>query len=367
MVTVTRLQHTAATLRIGFLILLFLWLTYSMCANAGIYTTAVQSAIAVCIGQIVPALYGFLILTGLLVRLNLHTLIGRPFRPIARHVFRMTDAEFCVFLVSQLAGYPVGVSMLRALYAQGKLTAPDAARLSLFCFGSGPAFLLSVFSMSVYGDVRPGLLIWGASSACNLLLAFLLRRKPDALPASCDPPRPTWSANALIGAAEDAAHALFRMCCLIVAFSIVTKAFAICGAEAAVVSWLSRMGLPTPIGEAFLMSTIEISRIAALPALDVCLPIGGALLSFGGLCVWMQLIVLGGEWFCKWKFLLCRILCALFTGIVCRFLAARMMVQTAVPVSRLQYRAQIPDRPFLSLLLLILSFFLLSHKKRLDK
>ena len=76
---------------------------------------AIRTGIQVCMLQIIPTLYGFLILTGVLLRMGLHQKLGRLFRPIAWHVLHMTEGEFAVFLCSQLAGYPVGVQLLTDL------------------------------------------------------------------------------------------------------------------------------------------------------------------------------------------------------------------------------------------------------------
>ena len=141
---------------------------------------AVREGIQLCLNQIIPSLYGFLILTGVLLRTGLHQRLGGLFRPFARHVLHMTEGEFSIFLCSQLAGYPVGVQMLSELVRQGEIPPRRAARLAGICFGSGPAFVLSLVGTCLYPHTPAGSLLLVSGILGNLILAILLRQdKPN--------------------------------------------------------------------------------------------------------------------------------------------------------------------------------------------
>ena len=180
---------------------------------------AIRTGIQVCMLQIIPSLYGFLILTGVLLRMGLHQKLGRLFRPIAWHVLHMTEGEFAVFLCSQLAGYPVGMQMLTDLVGQKEIPLRRAARLAGVCFGSGPAFVLSLVGTALYPNTPAGSLLFLSGMLANLILAILFRpEKPDAAAVPTMPVLPF--SLAVVSATRAAASGLCGMCGMILLFRL---------------------------------------------------------------------------------------------------------------------------------------------------
>ena len=288
---------------------------------------AIRTGIQVCMLQIIPSLYGFLILTGVLLRMGLHQKLGRLFRPIAWHVLHMTEGEFAVFLCSQLAGYPVGVQMLTDLVGQGEIPLRRAARLAGVCFGSGPAFVLSLVGTALYPNTPAGSLLFLSGMLANLILAILFRpEKPDAAAVPTMPVLP------------------FRL----------------------LLAPLPGL-LPDMLSadvKAGILSLLEISSITRMPVMQLSLlPVVCGLLSFGGICVFMQLLASGGNWMHKAEFLVMRLLAALLSAGLCRLAAPFWMRNAAVSVFAGTIHITQSATPLLPILLVLMTFMILSQKK----
>lgn len=325
---------------------------WALLEHSAAASEAIRQGIQVCMLQIVPSLYGFLILTGILLRMGLHQKLGRLFRPFALHLLHMTQGEFAVFLCSQLGGYPVGVQMLSDLVRQGEIPPRRAARLAGVCFGSGPAFVLSLVGTALYPGVPGGSLLFCCGMGANLILAVIFRpEKPDSPGAAPVPAMPL--SLAVVSATRSAASSLCSMCGMILLFRLLL----------APVPALLPDGLPESIQTGSL-SLLEISWITRMPPMQLTLlPLICGLLSFGGICVFMQLLTAGGSWFPKAGFLGMRLLAALLSAGLCRLAAPFWLRHAAVTVSAGAMRMTRSTTPLLPILLVLMTIMILSQKK----
>lgn len=313
---------------------------------------AVREGIQLCLNQIIPSLYGFLILTGVLLRTGLHQRLGGLFRPFARHVLHMTEGEFSIFLCSQLAGYPVGVQMLSELVRQGEIPPRRAARLAGICFGSGPAFVLSLVGTCLYPHTPAGSLLLVSGILGNLILAILLRQdKPNCHSAPAAVRMPL--SLALVNATRAAAVSLCSMCGMILLFRVLLVPLP--GLLPADMSPAAKTGM---------LSMLEISCITGMPPMQLqLLPLVSGLLSFGGICVFMQLLAAGGSWLNKGQFLGIRLGAAVLSAILCRLGAPFWMRHTAVSAFAGAFRMTRSSTPLLPILLVLMTIMILSQKK----
>ena len=93
------------------------------------------------------------------------------------------------------------------------------------------------------------------------------------------------------------------------------------------------------------------------------LPVVCGLLSFGGICVFMQLLASGGNWMHKAEFLAMRLLAALLSAGLCRLAAPFWMRNVAVSVFAGTIHITQSATPLLPILLVLMTFMILSQKK----
>lgn len=124
--------------------------------------------------KMIPTLLPFMILSGILIRLNLTEGVVRLAHPFLRFLFRTSPNGTYTLIMGFLCGFPMGARIVGELYAAGKLSKWEAERLLAFCNNIGPIYFLS-FAMPMLGIKKvsgPFLIMYGIP----LLYGFMLMR-----------------------------------------------------------------------------------------------------------------------------------------------------------------------------------------------
>ena len=277
------------------------------CADA--LKSGAREAITLCTELLIPSLFPFFVLSGLLIRLGLPELTARLFRRSAQKLFRLPPAGLSAFAVGIIAGYPLGAATLAELYRSGAITREEAERLLLFCNNTGPAFAVGVLGAGVFGSTRLGLLLYTVHVITALALGILLRAKKKTSPPSRvetvssgarGDAEPLSFSRALTESVFSALRSMATVCGNVLVFSSLLAAAESLGLLSAAVSLLCRVTPLTSEGSyALLFSLLELSNavsaLRALPLSPLSLSIAAFALGWGGACVQLQSVsVLGG-------------------------------------------------------------------------
>lgn len=107
---------------------------------------------------VLPSLFAFFIFTKILMQnnktMNIFSFLNKPFKKIY-------SCEFggYIFIMSVLAGYPVGASLISEFYEQNKLDLRQSKILCAFTSTSGPMFILGSVATSMVFNKTIGLVI----------------------------------------------------------------------------------------------------------------------------------------------------------------------------------------------------------------
>lgn len=257
--------------------------------NSGAVSQAAQSAAAMCLEVIIPSLFAFTVLSVYLQSSGLYRMVLKPLtKPLSR-LLRL-DEELCaVFILGNIGGYPVGARLLSELCRQNRLSSKDAGRLLCCCYGSGPSFIISVAGNRVFGSTAAGAVLFGACFLSSLIIAAAVCRSGERIQLKAKEAAFDLSAQCFIDSVMSAARVMFTVCAMIVAFSAA----------------MAMVGISTSTGSA---AILEISKISAVsPSGIAALPICAAMLSFGGVCVILQITAIGAGKLPLKSFLLSRL------------------------------------------------------------
>ncbi len=269
-----------------------------------------------CIRIILPSLYFFSILAAFCVRSGFLEILARPFGKNA-------DLWLIVFF-SQIGGYPVGAQLLHNMYQEGRISRKLEQNLLCACIGCGFGFLFA----TVGDSVRKALLIWLMLSIPNFLLAgFFLHSEKNRNQKTKFPEQRPFSVL-LTESVESAAAAMLKICGMILAFG------AGMGILQGVFGKLS--ALPASI--------LEVSNLSDYMKNGGFLPAAAGLLSFGGLCVHCQIVAVCENHLDWKKFLLCRILTAVCSGLLCQF-GMKFLFPEQMPVFLTETFVSVHDEP----------------------
>ena len=287
---------------------------------------AVGNAVSDCLEVIVPSLFAFSVLSAYLTKSGLHRIILRPLAFPLSKLLRI-DEELCgIFLLSNLGGYPVGASLISDMLSQGRISRDDAARLLCFCYGSGPSFIIGIAGMRVFQSSAAGLALFASCFLGSVVNAVVVRISGGEIALSKGGGREyRLGADCFIDSVMAAARVMLTVCAMITAFSVMTAMPGFIGLDSLSQSLFSLLGAGDA-ADKLLPAILEVTQIKSIPPVGFAMPLCAALLSFGGVCVVMQVTALARGIPLK-KFLLSRISAAAVSA------AFAAVLSRAVPVS----------------------------------
>lgn len=268
-----------------------------LAGNAGVFAEILRSRTVLCLQTLIPSLFGCMALTDVLTASGAAVWLGGRMRPLAKRLHIQPEL-LTVFLVSQIAGYPVGTLLLRQMAEHGRLSPADAARLSGVCFGGGPAFLVGLAGVQLFGSAAAGWLMLGACVCANLILLMLLRPKSQPLP-DMQAVRVRLNAECITGAVSRTMRSLAGICGMVMLFGIVTQLCGMLGVTAVLIRIGGAAGISAQTVRALTAAVLDITQLEQLFSCGISfrslLALSAALLSFGGICVHWQCLALGGR------------------------------------------------------------------------
>ncbi len=256
--------------------------------NPALFGGAVGDAVRVCLEVMIPSLFAFTVLAVYLQNSGLYRIALKPLTKPLSWLLRL-DEELCaVFLLGNIGGYPVGARLLCELVRQGRLSRRDGGRMLCFCYGSGPSFVISIVGMRVFGSAAAGAVIFAACFLSSLVIGVIVCRRGERIRLCEGGSTYDLTGCCFVASVLAAARVMFTVCAMIAGFAIVTAAADITGLNDAAAGLFCSLG--TGEGSAAVLpSLLEISRVQGIAADAVCsAPLCGTLLSFGGVCVLLQ-------------------------------------------------------------------------------
>ena len=124
--------------------------------------------------KMVPTLLPFMILSGIMIRMNLTERFVGLLHPLLHRIYGTSRNGSYTIIMGFLCGFPMGARIVGELYEQHKLSREESALLLSFCNNIGPIYFLSyvVPTLGIDRPGRPFLLMYGIP----LLYGFLLMR-----------------------------------------------------------------------------------------------------------------------------------------------------------------------------------------------
>ena len=259
--------------------------------NSAAVSEAVRSAVAMCLDVMIPSLFAFTVLSVYLQNSGLAETALKPLTKPLSGLLRLPEELGAVFILGNIGGYPVGARLLRSLVEQGRLSRSDAGRLLCCCYGSGPSFVISVVGMRAFDSAAAGVVMFCACFLSSLVIAVAVCRSGERIVLKPREARCDLSAECFIDSVMSAARVMLTVCAMITVFTAAMAIVSIGGSDRDVLSAL-----------------LEISRVGSLsPEGTFAMPLCGALLSFGGVCVVLQVVAIGSGRLPLKCFLLSRI------------------------------------------------------------
>ncbi len=280
------------TAAVAFSIIILFLLTPSLSLKGAV------DGLLLCGNVIIPSLFPFCVVAIFMFKSGIINFVSRYIDVISRKIFHLSGEQFCVFIMSFLAGYPVGMRLICELADDNKITSQQAKRMGLYCINAGPAFILVAVGEGILYNRDLGVILLFGNIIATIILAVLVefRHKPsDMIYTKKD----VYLSDAFVESTAQSAASVFSICAWVVLFS-------------SLLSILKFEFLPNYFHR-FLSYISEVTT--AVISADRNMPVIAAIISFGGLSVHCQIYSVGKKYSPSYlKFLLCRIFHALISA-----------------------------------------------------
>lgn len=292
---------------------LTVWLCILIISSGSNVLNAITKAIERCLNVIIPSLFSFMAISGIIINTKIYKYISKPFYPITKYILKMPNNLFFVFLLGNISGYPIGAKLLLQLLKENIIDKKTAEIMSCFCYGGGPAFFIGVIGLTVYNNANIGILIFLSVAIANFIIAAVMCRifKPKCIETK---EKIVFNSDIIIQAVLSTGKALFIICITILFFSVLMSLLDSEG----VFNLLKNIGLSENICT-IIKSIFEISNVSYITSNSTrYIPLIAGICSFGGICVLMQIkSIIGNEYSLK-PFLISRIIGAGLSIIICQ-------------------------------------------------
>ena len=136
--------------------------------------------------KMVPVLLPFMILSGIMIRMDLTENFVRLVHPLLHLLYGTSKNGSYTIIMGFLCGFPMGARIIGELYGSGRLSKEESARLLCFCNNIGPIYFLSYVAPTL--DIRhpliPFLIMYGIPLLYGIALMRIVpikRRTASAL------------------------------------------------------------------------------------------------------------------------------------------------------------------------------------------
>ncbi|MCI8332229.1 MAG: hypothetical protein HFE78_05335 [Clostridiales bacterium] len=135
---------------------------------------AVYDALLLCVRNVIPSLFPYMVISALFVSSGLASFVGRLFAKPFSKLFAMNGNCCAAVIIGLIAGFPVGAKTAVSLYKDGYCDKDEAQRLCTFCNNTGPAFVIGAIGAGFFGRPAVGAALYLTEVLAAFLTGFIL-------------------------------------------------------------------------------------------------------------------------------------------------------------------------------------------------
>ena len=231
--------------------------------------------------NIFPSLFPFFILADLLINYGFVGILGNLLKKPIQSLFHLRSVCAFVIIMSLLSGFPSSAKYITKLYHEKIITLKEANHLITFTHFSNPLFILGTI-FSLLNNQKICLCILFAHYGANFILGILLREKKQETTQSKFEQTKKPFVACFSNSIENTIHTLAYILGTITVFLVLTTVL------------FKYIDLPILLKN-ILRGFLEITQgIKYISAIDLSIHLKGLIitifLSFGGLCIHMQVL-----------------------------------------------------------------------------
>lgn len=136
-----------------FYTLLFLLFTVCILTHSELSLAYALLGLNLWFDKMIPSLLPFMMLSGIMIRMNLSKNFSKLLYPVIRPLFKISENGCYALIIGFLCGFPMGAKTVADLLKRNMISAKEAAFLLSFCNNIGPVYFCS-FVLPLLGRKR---------------------------------------------------------------------------------------------------------------------------------------------------------------------------------------------------------------------
>lgn len=239
-------------------------------------TKGAQNALEICATSVIPALFPFFVVSGIMVNTGITHIIGKIFTPVSEKLFKTSATGAFCFVMGVLCGYPTGAKVIAEMYKTDALSKEESERLLAFCNNSGPLFVIGTVGIGMLGNKKAGIILYAIHVMSAIITGVVLSIFCKKIPNKTSNKITAINlGKAVTKSVEDAVKSILLVCGYVVLFGSVIS--------------VAETFLKNPV----LLSLLEVTTGAKTITTSgveetVMLSILSGAMAFGGICVFLQ-------------------------------------------------------------------------------
>lgn len=238
--------------------------------------SSVRSGITLCGEIIIPSLFPFTIVSIFMFKSGIISNICKIISPITKVLFKLDETTFGVYLLSLIAGYPVGAKLINELHKNKIISSKKAENMLYYCVNGGPAFIVIAVGLGLLNNKQIGLILLFSHILSSLIICFIIARFENFEDSNHNNIKKTNLISAFVESTADATTSMFSICSWVILFSVVSVVIELL---------VKNQEINTILSCLFEVTTgiNKLSKIGTVSAISLTL-------GLSGICVHMQVI-----------------------------------------------------------------------------
>ena len=162
-------------------ILAAIFLTALFMKNPPLATSGVKLGMERCLSTLIPSLFPFMVLSGILVECNVLSLLNTLWGKKSEYIFGLSGKAFSAVVSGLIFGFPIGTVALIGLCDRNEISKDELRHAIGFCGIPSFGFTVNVVGYSLFSDRDFGVFLYFSSLISALLVGAVTRPEKNAI------------------------------------------------------------------------------------------------------------------------------------------------------------------------------------------
>ena len=158
-----------------FYLFILIGVLLEMLFNSSLIINSVNFSFSLCINNLFPSLFPFMILSNILIEYGFVDIISEFLKPLVNKVFKSNEYGGVILILSLISGSPSNSKYISELLNKKLISEYDASKMLLYTHFVNPLFIINTIGISFLNNKKIGIIILISHYLGNFFIGILFR------------------------------------------------------------------------------------------------------------------------------------------------------------------------------------------------